>query len=128
MTGAHRADKDDGLDRAVRLFAYRLRRGESTLARHGDAQRQAQAYADGMARMRIAEARTREILDARGTACIEYVFYFAFAYRLAKLCRNYSSTVLERETASLIDTWTSRGLDRETLEAVSRRVKELSAG
>jgi len=125
VTGAGQADRDDGLNRAVQRYAWRLARGQGTLARHGDARRQTEAFAAGTARIRVVDAHTRGVLEPRGVLPWQFVYYYAFARRLAGICRTYTGVTRDVEAASLIDTWVHRGLDPETLEAVSQMVKEL---
>ena len=69
--------------------------------------------------------QTEPILVQHGIPGREYVAFYAFARALARLCRKYSSRVLARATADLIDRWEFRGLRQQTLHAIRDVVFDL---
>ncbi|MEN9979335.1 MAG: hypothetical protein ABIK38_03205 [candidate division WOR-3 bacterium] len=74
------------------------------------------------------ETRTRQVLNENGVATIDNPAYLAFARELWSLRRReIAGDALTRETAILMQKWTSRGLQLPVLEQIRSQVLTISA-
>jgi len=108
-------------ERTAERYASKLFAGSGGRRRDGNFQAQAERFALGVARTTRLRADTGTELDAFGVPTIMRPFYYSFALRLDKLCREeWSESSLWTEGHILVSTWVARGLSREVLLSIAQ--------
>ena len=110
------------ISEAREAYAWQLAAGMCSASLKTTAEVQVNRYTEAQIANQALLMRVSQILSQRGVPGVEYVGYYAFAEKLARLCRKYSSRVLARAAEDLVDRWEFRGLDHQTLFAVRDEV------
>ena len=113
------------ISEAREAYAWQLAAGMCSASLKATAEQQVSRYTEAQIANQALLMRVSQVLAQRGVPGVEYVGYYAFAEKLARLCRKYSSRVLARATADLIDRWEFRGLRQQTLHAIRDVVFDL---
>jgi hypothetical protein len=109
--------------RSCERYAARLTAGRGGLRRDGNAEAQAANYAAGNLLLSRLRSATADVLDKYGVPTIVRPYYYSFILALAKRDRILWSEVQRRnEGRILVSLWTSRGLKREVLLAITQDV------
>ena len=117
-----RSDMKD-IDKICAKYEKKLRRSDHGRSRKCSIEEQVEHYRNALIRNRLVEVSAKGILAAHGVTTSIYPFYYAFARKLDKLCRNdIWGESLQIETALYLDLWQGRGLSRSVLEAIRTEV------
>ena len=110
-------------ERMIANYAARLRAGQVGMRRDGLTKTQAERFAAGVERTKRLRAETITVLDAAGVPVILRPFYCSFAFKLGRLDRHaWCERVKREEGMWLMQTWVGRGLRREVLLEVARKL------
>jgi hypothetical protein len=110
-------------ERMIANYAARLRAGQVGMRRDGLTQAQEERFAAGVERAKRLRAETITVLDAADAPSILRPFYCSFAHKLAKINRNGWCERAKREEGMLLmQTWAVRGLRREVMLEVARKL------
>lgn len=113
--------------RVRRTYEQSLLCGRATRAKAGSIAEQAARHSAALARSREISRRLAALLKARGIPGRQFIAYNAFAQKLGRLSRHYSSRTLALAAADLVELYEARGLGRATLAAICAAIFDLPA-